>query len=142
MKLYLDTSVLIPTLIAEASTGAVREILLAHAGDLVVSAFAVVEVASALSRLVRMDRLAGAQAMELLEHFDVWRTNAAQDCDVTASDCHLANNFVRRFDLRLHAPDALHAAICQRQQFQLVTLDRRLADAARQLGIDAAVPTA
>jgi hypothetical protein len=107
-----------------------------------VSAFAVVEVASALSRLVRMDRLTGPQAMELLGRFDEWRANAVQDCDVTSSDCRLANNFVRRFDLKLHAPDALHAAICQRQQFQLVTLDRRLAGAARELGIDATVPTA
>lgn len=141
MTLYLDTSVLIPTLIAEELTRAVREILMAHAGDLMVSAFVVIEVASAVSRLVRMDRLTGAQATELLGHFDDWRANAVQDRDVTSSDYHLANGFVRRFNLKLRAPDALHAAICQRLQLQLVTLDRRLATAAHELGINSIVPT-
>jgi uncharacterized protein len=139
---YLDTSVLIPTLIAEPSTEPVGEMLLEHPSNLIVSAFTVIEVASALSSLVRMNRLAAAEASALLVYFDEWRGSAVQECDLTAADYHLANLFVRRFDLKLHAPDALHAAICQRQQLQLVTLDRRLADAARELGIDAIVPAA
>src|ERR1700733_15978300 len=40
----------------------------------------------------------------------------------------------------LRAPDALHAAIYRRFEFQLVTLDRRLATAARELGIAVVVP--
>ena len=48
--------------------------------------------------------------------------------------------YVRRFDLKLRAPDALHAAICRRLGMRLVTLDRRLAAAARALGIDVLVP--
>ncbi|HEY2621229.1 MAG TPA: PIN domain-containing protein [Acetobacteraceae bacterium] len=55
-------------------------------------------------------------------------------------DCRLANIFVRRFDLRLRVPDALHAAICRRLGMRLVTLDRRLAAAARTLEIDVLVP--
>ena len=37
----------------------------------------------------------------------------------------------------LRAPDALHAAICRRGDLTLVTLDRRLASAAAELGIRA-----
>jgi uncharacterized protein len=61
--------------------------------------------------------------------------------DVDAHDCRLANTYVRRFELRLRVPDALHAAICRSLDLQLVTLDRRLAAAARELGIAVVVPT-
>jgi hypothetical protein len=48
---------------------------------------------------------------------------------------------VRRFDLLLRAPDALHAAICRRLDLTLVTLDQRLAKAAREVGIEVNVPS-
>lgn len=47
----------------------------------------------------------------------------------------LATVFVRRFDLKLRAPDALHAAACRRDDHLLVTLDKRLAAAALELGV-------
>ena len=43
--------------------------------------------------------------------------------------------YVRRFDLALRAPDALHLAVARRLDATLVTLDRRLTAAARELGI-------
>ncbi len=43
--------------------------------------------------------------------------------------------YVRRFDLALRAPDALHLAIARRLDATLVTLDRRRAAAAGELGI-------
>ena len=103
-----------------------------------VSDFAAAEVASALSRLVRMDRLTMTEAKERLADFDDWRAGATERADMDAHDCRLANSYVRRFELKLRAPDALHAAICRRLGLRLVTLDRRLAAAARELGIDAA----
>jgi uncharacterized protein len=54
LSAYLDASVLIPTLIAEPSTEAVFDWLGAANRELLVSDFAAAEVASALSRLVRM----------------------------------------------------------------------------------------
>ena len=101
-----------------------------------VSDFAAAEVASALSRLVRMDRLTMTEAKERLADFDDWRAGATEHADMDAHDCRLANTYVRRFELKLRAPDALHAAICRRLGLRLVTLDRRLAAAARELGID------
>jgi predicted nucleic acid-binding protein len=140
MSLYLDASVLVPTVVAELVSPAVVEFLLSREDDLTVSDFAAAEVASALSRLVRMDRLTITEATERLADFDAWRAGETENADMGAHDCRLANSYVRRFELKLRAPDALHAAICRRLDLRLVTLDRRLAAAARELGIDAVVP--
>jgi uncharacterized protein len=57
--------------------------------------------------------------------------------EVHAVDVRLAGIYVRRFDLGLRAPDAVHIAIARRLDATLVTLDRRLAAAARELGVAA-----
>ena len=142
MSWYLDASVLLPTLVVEQTSAAVDEFLLARANDLIVSDFAAAEVASALSRLVRMDRLTTTEAAYRLANFDDWRAGATEPADMDAHDCRLANSYVRRFELKLRAPDALHAAICRRLDLRLVTLDRQVAAAARELGIDVVVPVA
>jgi len=46
------------------------------------------------------------------------------------------------FELRLRAPDALHLAIARRLDVSLVTLDRRMAAAAGELGIADGMPEA
>ncbi len=62
--------------------------------------------------------------------------------DIAASDARLAYIYVRRFDLRLRAADALHLAIARRLDATFLTLDRRLAGAAREMGMAVEVPTA
>ena len=42
---------------------------------------------------------------------------------------------------RFGIPDAIHAAICKRDDLTLVTLDMRLAEAARALEVDVAIPS-
>ncbi len=54
MSLYLDASATVPTLIEEGSSQAVDEFLAVASDPFVVSDFAAIEVASSLSRLVRM----------------------------------------------------------------------------------------
>jgi uncharacterized protein len=76
-----------------------------------------------------------------LADFDEWRASATEVVEMDAHDCRLANAYVRRFDLKLRAPDALHAAICRRLELQLATFDRRLAAAARALEINVGLPT-
>ena len=91
MSWYLDASVLLPTLVVEQTGAAVDEFLLARANDLIVSDFAAAEVASALSRLVRMDRLTTTEAAYRLANFDDWRAGATELADMGAHDCRLAN---------------------------------------------------
>ncbi len=102
---------------------------------LVVSEFASAEVASAISRLVRMRIMAAEEARTRLTDFDIWRESQTRIADIEGSDVRLAGAFVRRFDLMLKAPDAIHLALCSRLNVQLVTLDRRLALAGEQLNL-------
>jgi len=55
--------------------------------------------------------------------------------DIQPADARLAYAYVRRFDLMLRTPDALHLAIAARFDASIVTLDRRMERAARELGI-------
>lgn len=139
---YLDASVLLPTLIEEAASAAVDAYMLAGTRELLVSDFAAAEVAAGLSRLVRMRLLAASDAAARLADFDVWRAAMSSPADIHAPDVRLAAAYVRRFDLGLRAPDALHLAVVRRIEVPLLTLDRRLAAAARELGIAVEEPRA
>ena len=135
MSIYLDSSVLLPILIAEPTTEAVYDCLGAADQELLISDFAAAEVASALSRLVRMYLLTDTDASARLADFDAWRMAMSSPVDIASSDARLAYIYVRRFDLGLRAPDALHLAIARRLDATLVTLDRRMVAAARELGV-------
>ena len=135
MSAYLDASVILPTLIEESASARVDQYLFSASEPLVVSEFAAAEVASALSRLVRMAQMDSGEAAARLASFDVWRAASTEDIDIRPADVRLAHLFVRRFDLMLRAPDALHAAVCRRADFLLVTMDKRLANAAAALGV-------
>lgn len=139
MSAYLDASALLPMLIEEPGSASVDAFVAANADALVVSEFAAAEVASALSRLARTGRLAAEDAAARLADFDAWRAAATHEVEIGAADVRLASVYVRRFDLMLRAPDALHAATCRRADLMLVTLDRRLAAAAEALGVGTAL---
>ncbi|HTX50409.1 MAG TPA: type II toxin-antitoxin system VapC family toxin [Caulobacteraceae bacterium] len=135
MTAYLDASAILPILIEEPGSAVVDQFVAESGEALVISEFAAAEVASALSRLVRTGILELSDAASRLADFDAWRTASTDDLDMQASDIRLANVFVRRFDLMLRAPDALHAAACRREDLTLVTFDRRFATAAEELGV-------
>jgi uncharacterized protein len=132
---YLDASVMLPILIKEPASAAVDAFMSTVQQELWVSDFAAAEAASALSRLVRTGRLQATDGAARLSDFDVWRTAMTKPAEIHAVDVRLAGAYVRRFDLALRAPDALHVAIARRLDVPLVTLDRRLATAARELGV-------
>lgn len=137
MTAYLDVSTILPTLIEDAASATVDRFIAERDEPLVISECAAAEDASALSRLVRTGLLDRNDESERLADFDAWRAAAADDLDLQASDVRLANVFVRRFDLMLRAPDALHAAVRRRADFTLVTLDKRLANADMAHGVRA-----
>ena len=137
MNVYLDASVLLPIIIAETGSPAVDRFIRSVSSGLLVSEFAIAEVSSALSRLTRTRTLALEEARAKLADFDVWRATQAKLVDIEGADVRLAGVLVRRFELKLGAPDALHLAICRRLDAPLVTLDRKLAEAAANLDIAA-----
>jgi predicted nucleic acid-binding protein len=132
---YLDASFMLPILVKEPASAVVDSFMSTAQEKPWVSDFAAAEVASALSRLVRIGRLQAADGTACLFDFDVWRGAMTLAAEIHAADVRLADAYVRRFDLGLRTPDALHLAIARRLDATLVTLDPRLAIAARELGV-------
>ena len=140
MTCYLDTSVMLPILIKEPANAMVDAFMSTIQQEPWVSDFASAEVASAVSRLVRAGPLQPTDGAASLSDFDVWRAAMTRAAEVHAVDVRLAGAYVRRFDLALRAPDALHLSIARRLDVALVTLDRRMAAAAREFGVAVEVP--
>ncbi|HEY5210960.1 MAG TPA: type II toxin-antitoxin system VapC family toxin [Stellaceae bacterium] len=139
MSAYLDASVLLPSQIEEPFSAAV-DAFIAGERELLVSDFAVAEFTSALSRLLRTGQRREDDAFGILADFETWRTARTVAVEVHPADVRLATTFVRRFDLMLRVPDALHLAMTRRLGATLVTLDRRLARAALALGFTVEQP--
>jgi hypothetical protein len=80
------------------------------------------------------------QAGFALAGFDIWLARGANRVEIGTGDIALATTYIRRFDLTLRTPDALHIAIARRIEATLVTFDRTMAAAARALGMAVATP--
>jgi predicted nucleic acid-binding protein len=132
---YFDASALAAVLLDEPARHRVNAHIAAADAPPQVSDFVVAEVSSAISRLLRMELRDTAQAEALIQSLDEWVRETGEPISLDASDAREATLLVRRFDLKLRAPDALHLAICRRLQARLVTLDNNLARAARALDV-------
>lgn len=100
-----------------------------------VSDFAAAEFASAISRKVRMADLSSEEAREAFGDFDAWVSHVTSSVEVGPVDVELASRYLRRLDLTLRTPDAIHIAMAQRLRARLVTLDLKMAASARTLGV-------
>jgi uncharacterized protein len=80
-----------------------------------------------------MQELPIEDGQAVLSAFDRWMLTAAGSVEVSGTDIALATSFLRRLDLTLRTPDAIHIAIAQRLQARLVTFDQRMTIAARAL---------
>jgi len=140
LSLYLDASVMLPILVQEASSAAVVAFLPAASETLLVSEYAAAEVASAISRLVRVGALTSDAARERLHRFDAWRAADTSTVEIDNADIADAAALVRRFELKLRTPDALHLAVCVRAGARMVTGDEVLAAAAIAIGAKIVAP--
>ena len=135
MNVYLDASAIVPLFVPEASTNAIVDAIEALTRPPVISDFGAGEISSAVSRHVRMGTFSELDAMSVLETFDQWIASAVEYRTVGSHDMRRAVAIVRRFDLKLRFPDALHVAICADAGLTLATRDRQMADAAITLGL-------
>lgn len=101
----------------------------------IVSDFAAGEFSSAVMRRVRMQDMPMETAHELFEAFDTWRAGGTTAVATEPVDVRLAAMHVRRRDLVLRMPDAIHLATAQRLGVALCSFDIRQVQAARQLGV-------
>lgn len=135
--IYLDTSFLAPFYIQEATSASIETILLDIPTDrLAISHWTIVEFSSLVSRRVRMGEL-NLEQMEAV--INALKEDTAQSYTVfavTTADFILAAEFIQQWQTGLRAGDALHLAIAQNYSVEnLLSLDRGLIDAARQLSI-------
>lgn len=133
--LYLDTSAMVSLFIREQRTELVQQLVSEAAEQIAISDLTIGEFGAAMSSNVRTDRLTVDEATIAIERADIWAASpCATRINVTAADMRVATLHVRRFELGLLFPDAVHLALSDRAKVTLVTGDKRQANAARFLG--------
>ena len=140
MSFYLDASVIVPTLTVQRMSDAAHAFMLEAEPPFLISDLAEGEVASAASRLVRTRVLTPQAGRAMLTQFDAWLLAEATPVEMESTDGRAAIALLRRFELMLRTPDALHVVISQRLSAELVTFDDRLLLAATALGLPAHKP--
>ncbi|MBX9876349.1 MAG: type II toxin-antitoxin system VapC family toxin [Beijerinckiaceae bacterium] len=134
-RFYFDPSVLVSVFVSQRTTERAVNWLTGRTASVVVSDFAGAEYASAISRLLRTRELDHQAAASALHDYDVWLASSGTTRRLTsAGDIAACERLVRRFELKLQAPDALHIAIALGDGATLVTFDERQAQAMAGLG--------
>jgi uncharacterized protein len=137
---YFDASALIPLMVEEPDTSWCLARVSQVAQALYVSDFAYAEVGAAVSKFVRMELLEPEAGRSLLVRFDVWLHSGRSVVETTGPDIAEAGRLVRRFELKLRTPDALHLSLARRCAAQLVTRDQGMARAAAMIGLPVLTP--
>jgi uncharacterized protein len=133
---YLDTSFLVAAFTNEIKTPVVQQWLTEQVvAELAISRWVVTEFSSALSLKLRTRQVAAAERTNALADFETLWTKSLTLLPVTDANFSTAARFADQHDLALRAGDALHLAICADQRATLHTLGRRMADAAKALGL-------
>lgn len=133
--IYLDASVLVSLLIADAHTEAASAWYSGLRATVIVSDLANLEVSAVLSRHLRAGRLTQGQVENALVDFDAIRADCERQSH-GAADFLLAERIVRDFSTKLVAADALHLASATAAGAALATFDLRLAEAAQARGVE------
>lgn len=136
--IYLDTSVLIAVHTPEAgSQRAVNWMAGNPDQNFAISLWTITEFASALSRKVRMHRLALDERARIGDQFELFRESLAVLVP-GPEDFQLATRMMDEPLHGLRAGDALHLAITVRSNLTLATFDRTLRETAAAFGADIA----
>jgi len=134
---YLDTNTVIGLLTTDPLTTRVNALLRQGTDAMIVSDFAAAEFSGVIGRKMRTGVITHQYALEALTALDQLSLRIHR-VGLETGDIPQADIFLRRLDLPLQAPDAIHIAVAQRLGATLVTFDRRMAQAARTLGIPVA----
>ena len=139
MSVYFDTSVIVPLFAVDAFVARARAFLATYPTDVFVSEFAVAEFASVIGMRCRMKALTLEEGHKVLVNFDTWRARKTLTAETLPSDIRAAEAILRRLDLNLRTPDAIHIATTQRLGAALATFDARMAESAEALGVKTVV---
>jgi uncharacterized protein len=137
--IYLDASALVKLFVPEAESDALNEAL-AGLIDVIVSDLALTEMASALGRRTREQRLTRKEAERLYREASKLHASS-HHAELTPPIHRRAERLMLSVTMSLRALDALHlAAALDAEAATLVTFDPRLRDAAASQGFFVAPP--
>ena len=136
MSYYLDANVLVALLTPDPLSARAEAFLSTGAQGFFVSDFAATEFVSVVGRRIRTLEITLADGRIALANLDAWMARAAQRVEIGTADVAVADAYLRRLDLTLLTPDALHIAIAGRIGAALVTFDRQMAASARTLKLE------
>lgn len=140
MILYLDTSVVVSALSNEPASAATRTWLDRRQDTLAISEWVAAEFSSAISLKLRTRQINLDDRALALVAFARFRTDTLTILPISVEVFRAAAHMASQHELALRAADALHVAACQVHGAGLATLDRRLAAAARALGVETETP--
>ena len=136
---YLDTSFVVAAFSFEPRTDEVRRwIERTPPEDIFISSWVETEFSSAISLKIRTRQIELAERAVILSNWRIFVAETAAVIAVDTRDFETAALFVANHQLALRAGDALHIAVVQSAGCTLVTLDKRMADAALVLGVPVA----
>jgi uncharacterized protein len=124
-----------PNLPDEAVSEASRSWLDVNGEGHVISHWVIAEVASALSMKVRIDALTTEQRADVKQTWQNFQDTSLSLMEIRMEDFKTAARFSERHDLNLRASDALHIAVAYASDCTLITLDKRIAEAAVACGV-------
>ena len=137
---YLDTSFIVAALTQdEGSSEQARQWLdVAVSSSLIISDWVITEVSSAFAAKVRLNQFSLDQRADALLQWRILQADSLELIAIQREDFQVAAEFAGRHKLFLRSGDALHLAVAKRVGCTLVTLDKRMAAAALELGVPVA----
>jgi len=136
VSVYLDVNVIVPLFAIDPLNERVEKALRGLHEDLIVSNFSAAKFSAEIARRVRTRDLRAGEAQAAFSNFDTWCARHTRLVEIDSSDIAGATGLMRRLDLSLRTPDALHIAMVQRAGCRLLTFDRTMATVARTLGVE------
>jgi len=136
---YLDTSVIVAALVNEEASERASAFLweAVNTTRVVVSDWTLTEFSSAIALKIRTGQLNSDYQAEIQSVFDGLVTETFELIPVERRHFLLAAKLAAQRNVNLRASDALHLAISEETRTELVTLDRRMAEAGAALEIAA-----
>ena len=139
--IYFDTSFIAPLFFSENTSDEVGCVIQAlSTQELAVSYWTKAEFTSLTARRFRMKELTKADSEKILDEFEEYISTSFETLIPMASDFSLAITFIKKYETKLRAGDALHLAIAKNRNVNaFYTLDKQLVSASKLLGIPVSI---
>lgn len=133
---YLDTSVLVAAMTAEARSGEIQRWLgQQDPQTLAISGWVTTEFSAALSIKLRASQISAQNRAQVLADFADLCRDSLTLLPINAGHFAIAARIADQHALGLRAADALHLAIAFEHGAAITTLDQRLAEAGPEAGV-------